>query len=214
MPLRTGVRRWETRRAGIPHHSIDTIECMMSSRPQPAPRIILLSGPRQVGKSTLCQKLVTRLCADMIDVAGLLTIHTGPHDLEVMELHSGEQYPLTLPFDDGVGAELGRFRMDGAALDRGLRSLKGALPTDVLIVDELGPLEFRLGRGWLPVLEWLKVDCCRMSVLVIRPELLAEALERLPEPVTMVVYVTLENRDGLLETLLHFVEGGVQALWA
>lgn len=182
----------------------------MSDQPQPVPRIILLSGPRQVGKSTLCQKLVARLREDTVDVAGLLTIHTGPHDLEVMELHSGEQYPLTLPFDDGAGAELGRFRMDGVALNRGLLSLQGALPTDVLIVDELGPLEFRLGQGWLPVLSLLRADCCCVAVIVIRPELLAEALERLPGPVTTVIYVTPENRDRVLETLVRLTSDGAQ----
>jgi len=204
------LRRWENWHIGTPHHSIGRIERMMSDQPQPVPHIILLSGPRQVGKSTLCQKLVTHLREDTVSVAGLLTIHTGAHDLEVMELHSGEQYPLTLPFDDGVGAELGRFRMDGAALSRGLLSLQSVLPTDVLIVDELGPLEFRLGRGWLPVLNLLRADCCRVALLVVRPELLVEALERLPEPIATVITVTSENRDRVLETLVHLAKDGAQ----
>ncbi len=190
------------------------IERMISDQPQPVPRIILLSGPRQVGKSTLCRKLVARLHENTVGVAGFLTIHTGSHDLEVMELHSGEQYPLTLPFDDGAGAELGRFRMDGAALNRGLLSLQGALPTDVLIVDELGPLEFRLGRGWLPVLNLLRADCCHVAVLVVRPELLAEALEKLPGPVTTVIYVTLENRDRMLGTLTWLTRDSAQGWWS
>ncbi|MBN1922941.1 MAG: hypothetical protein JW892_16950 [Anaerolineae bacterium] len=187
---------------------------MTSHQPHSAPGVILLSGTRQVGKSTLCQKLVARWLESGVGVAGLLTTHTGFHDLEVREIHTGVQYPLTLPYEAGPEGELGRFRMDDAALARGLISLKQVLPTSVLIVDELGPLELKLGKGWLPVLEWLRTDCCRIAVLVIRPELLTAALARLPEPVTTVVYVTPENRDGLLETLLHFVEGGAQALWA
>ncbi len=170
------------------------------------PRIILLSGPRQVGKSILCQKLIALLRQNHTNVAGLLTTHTGPHDLEVYEIHSGERYGITLPFGDGVNAELGRFRMDAPALARGLTSLVRALPVDVLVVDELGPLEFKLGRGWLPVLAMLKADCCRAAVLVVRPELLPDAIAQLPGLLVIVVSVTLENRDAILENLMRLVK--------
>ena len=169
------------------------------------PQIILLSGPRQAGKSTLCRKLVAALQRDHLTVAGLLTTHTGPHDLEVSEIHSGARYALTLPFGDGVGAELGRFRMDAAAAARGIASLTRALPAAALVIDELGPLEFKLGRGWLPALSLLQAECCRAAVLVVRPELLGEAFAHLPTAIATVVYVTLENRDALLEALLRLI---------
>lgn len=169
------------------------------------PRVFLLSGPRRAGKSVLCQKLAARLQQDAVSVVGLLTSHTGPHDLEVTEIHTGERYALTLPFGDGVGADLGRFRMDAAALERGVASLTRALPAGALIVDELGPLELRLGRGWQPVFAMLRPECCRSALLVVRPELLAEALAQAPEPFTTVVYVTPANRDRLLEPLARLM---------
>lgn len=170
-----------------------------------APRIILLSGPRQVGKSTLCRKLVDILRTESFAVAGFLTTHKGPHDLEATEIHSGDRYRITLPFEDGARAELGRFRMDVAALDRGIASLTNALPADVLVVDELGPLEFRLKRGWSPILSMVMTGCCRVAVLVVRPELVTEALAHLADSTAMVIHVSLENRDAALDTLLRHV---------
>ncbi len=132
------------------------------------PRLFLLSGPRQAGKSVLCQKLVARL----------------------------------------QQAAVGRFRMDATALERGVASLRRALPAGVLIVDELGPLELRLGRGWQPVLSMLRPECCRSALLVVRPELLAEAIAQAPGPFATVVYVTPANRDRLLEPLARLMAAG------
>lgn len=179
----------------------------MVDRDSRVPHVLLLSGPRQVGKSTLCRKLVMALREDNVTIAGLLTEHVGPHDLEVNELHSGERYALTLPFGDGTSAELGRFRMDPVAIARGMASLRSALPTDVLFIDEIGPLELKLGQGWLPLLAQLQRACCRMAVLVVRPELLGEALAHLATPVITVAYVTPTHREALFEMLQEHIHG-------
>ena len=95
--------------------------------------------------------------------------------------------------------------MDAAAAARGIASLTRALPAAALVIDELGPVEFKLGRGWLPALSLLQAECCRAAVLVVRPELLGEAFAHLPTAIATVVYVTLENRDALLEALLRLI---------
>jgi hypothetical protein len=56
--------------------------------------------------------------------------------------------------------------------------LKGAIPCDLLIVDELGPLEFDKGQGWLEGFRAVDSGRYRAALLTIRPSLLDRALQR------------------------------------
>ncbi len=63
----------------------------------PTPRIVLLTGGRQIGKTTALSEAVKQLQDAGVKVAGLLTQRTGPHDLTVIELYTGARYSLTDP---------------------------------------------------------------------------------------------------------------------
>jgi nucleoside-triphosphatase THEP1 len=73
-----------------------------------------------------------------------------------------------------------------------------ATPCDVLVVDELGPIELLGGRGWANALEVLRLGHFGTALVVCRPELLGvlEAkLGELPSGRMAVVVLTEENRD-------------------
>jgi nucleoside-triphosphatase THEP1 len=55
-----------------------------------------------------------------------------------------------------------------------------ATPCGLLVVDELGPLEFERGEGWLSGLVALDGRAYDLALAVIRPELLETALQRWP----------------------------------
>ncbi len=160
-------------------------------------RVIIITGDRQIGKTTLCQKLVRCLRQQDIQVSGVITQRVGPHDLEVVELASGQSYPLTLPFDQKAGIALGHFRMCPEAMQRSNIALEESFPTQVFIVDELGPLELKRRQGWYNVVTLLKEKVYHIAVLVVRPELLGEAVQQLPGEVYKVVNVTVDNRERL-----------------
>ncbi len=54
--------------------------------------------------------------------------------------------------------------------------LESATPCDLLIVDELGPLEFERNEGWPAGLAAIDSAAYKVGVVVIRPELLAPGL--------------------------------------
>jgi nucleoside-triphosphatase THEP1 len=162
---------------------------------------MLLVGERQVGKSVMCQELTRLLRENEIAVSGLLTQCTGPHALEVTEIHTSASYPLTLPFDDTAGVALTHFRMDIQAMARSAAALDGAFPTQVFILDELGPLELELKQGWSRALQLLQRKRYALALIVVRPELLVEAIWQLPASVYTVIRVTPQNRDTLPVTL-------------
>ncbi len=165
------------------------------------PQIILITGERQTGKSTLCQSVTRRLRETGVQLSGLLTSRTGPHDLEVTEIHTGDRYTLTLPFGERAGILLAHFNMNPQALTRGVRALRSSFPTQVFVLDELGPLELKLGRGWVEALDLLQKPTYRVAVVVIRPELLLSVIKRLSAAWYTIVYVTPENRNSLPDEL-------------
>ena len=167
------------------------------------PRIILLTGHRQVGKTTVCEHLVTLLRQADIAISGLITKRTGPHDLLVNELHSGESYPLTTPTTETTGITVGHFRMAPEAIARGDRALDDCFPTQAFILDEIGPLELLRGQGWSRALKLLKRLHYQIAFVVVRPELLVDAMWLLPTTMYTVVQVTVETRDALPAALFN-----------
>jgi nucleoside-triphosphatase len=169
--------------------------CCLWTIPMTHPTIVLITGERQTGKSTACRRAVALMRRAGLTVSGLVTERTGEHDLSVRELHTGEVYALTLPFDDRVSRPLMNFRMDPQAMARSLASLGRGFPTEVVVIDELGPLELKRGKGWVEALDYLRGDEYRVGILVIRPELLGIGILALPRDIYTVVRVTPENRD-------------------
>jgi len=168
------------------------------------PRIVLITGPRQVGKTTVCQRLETMLKDEALTVSGLITLRTGPHDLRLVELASGQSYSLTLPFDQNEGIDLKNFRMRPEAMARGRKALEASFPTQVFILDELGPLELIRGQGWHNACRLLKDAVYHVAFVVVRPELLTEAVLQLPAEIYYVVKIEEHNRDKLPTSLYQF----------
>lgn len=161
------------------------------------PQIIVITGARNAGKSQLCRRLAEAGRQAGAQVTGLLTRHTGPHSLEVQELATGEGYPLTLPYASAGGIALSRFHMAPAAFARSAQALERSFPTELFFLDELGPVELERGEGWVVALRLLREAAYCAAVIVIRPELLAEGLARLPHTLYTVAHITPENRDVL-----------------
>ena len=160
-------------------------------------KILLVTGTRQVGKSTALRGAVTVLQDAGIEVSGLLTERTAVHDLAVTELRTGTRYPLTDPFVDLPGSPTRHFTMNVGALDRSRRALEEAFPAQVFVLDEIGPLELRYGQGWANVFGLLAGSVYAYAILVVRPELLGEALAQLNAGCCLLVRVTPDNRGEL-----------------
>ncbi|NIO69871.1 MAG: hypothetical protein GTN71_12785, partial [Anaerolineae bacterium] len=81
------------------------------------------------------------------------------------------------------GPRVGPYSFDPAALDRALRVLRRAATTgcDLLMVDEIGPLELEQGKGFAPILDLLPVEGPTHTLIVVRPALLDPLLLHLRE---------------------------------
>lgn len=152
----------------------------------------LLVALRGAGKTTFCRALAEEARAAGYEVAGLLSpavfeggVKTG---ILAQDLRSGEVRMLAraervTPLPPSFDLRLGRWLFDRAVLAWGNQLLAGDLRCDLLVVDELGPLELVHGEGWVNALDVLRRAYCRWAVAVVRPELAEVARQALPPAV-------------------------------
>jgi hypothetical protein len=73
-----------------------------------------------------------------------------------------------------------RWRFSPTVLEWCNQVLAAAVPCDLLVVDELGPLEFERNQGLLNGFRVVDSGMYRVSLTVVRPSLLSKARERWP----------------------------------
>lgn len=170
--------------------------------------VILLTGESGVGKTTLCARCATALHARGVDVAGVLTLPRFANGekigMEVADVRAGTRRLLAERATRGAGTADLRWKFDEAALEYGAHILRAALPCDVLIVDELGPLELIHGQGWQIALDILQAPNYRCALVVVRPHLVPVFCARVNLPVHTVT-LTPANREGMLDHLIEFI---------
>lgn len=169
-------------------------------------RVVILTGERGVGKSTVCRRAIDLAQAKRYACGGILTLSQSDDVREVLDVRSGCARRLTLEPGANGGVTQGRFRFDPATLAWGNDVLSQAAPCRLLVVDELGPLEIERRRGWVKAFDVLRKADFTLALVVVRPELLVQAQLRLPASATTVFTVTHHNRDGLPDVLLRILE--------
>lgn len=169
--------------------------------------VILLTGERGIGKSTVCRETVALAQGEGYACGGILTLAHG--DVRhVMDVSSGDMRRLTLEAGAAEGVGQGRFRFDPRVLSWGDKALARATPCDLLVIDEIGPLELERGGGWVKALDVLRGGDFALAVVVVRPELVIQAQQQLPQCATVVLAVTRENRHQLPQTLMGLLGEG------
>jgi len=183
------------------------------------PKTYIVTGSRGVGKSILCRRIAEVARDAGLRVAGILTEREsalprseqpggGPGgDRYLVDLSTGDRTRFSRANPDGeavADALTPGFRFDPGVFERGARALADATPCDLLVIDELGPLELLGDRGWVDALEVLRRGEFGSALVVCRPGLL-QALEQKLEGARggrpIVVTVTEENRVDLVGVL-------------
>jgi nucleoside-triphosphatase len=159
---------------------------------------IAVTGSPGVGKSTLVQKAAV---ATRCRVGGVLARDKRFKDrrigFELLDLGSGAVGILA--DETGNGPQLGKYRVCLDDLDEiGAKAIENAVNSDLIVVDEVGPMELSSRRFVLAV---EKALASSKPMLVVIHEWSNHRLAKKIRGTFQVITVTSENRDALVEEI-------------
>lgn len=176
---------------------------------------MLLTGPSEIGKTSVCTETVRLAQQAGFTCAGVLSparfargVKVG---IDLLDVSTGERRLLANVVASMSQATVGRFRFKSEALAWGTARLRNLPDSDLWVIDELGPLELEQGRGWAVALGTLCTGRFHLALVVVRPHLLVVAREKLACRSLIVWSVTSSNRDILPHRILNMLE---QSVWS
>jgi nucleoside-triphosphatase THEP1 len=148
----------------------------------PAP-VVVVTGPPGCGKTAAIEAAVAAWRAQGRTVSGIVQPGVFAHGRKVgflvRDLATGAEAALAERVERASGEHGTRFRFAPAGIELARRALAGAAPGNVLVVDEVGPIELR-GGGHLPALrKALAAPGLAAVVLVVRRQLVPSLLAAL-----------------------------------
>ena len=170
-----------------------------------APRIAL-TGPPGIGKSTLVAKVVQ---ASKRSVGGVLARDRRYKDrrigFELLDLSTGAVGILA--DETGSGPQLGKYRVHPDDLESiGARAIESALKCDLIVVDEVGPMELSSRRFVSAVENAISSD---RPMLVVLHEWSNHRLAKKIRSTFKVIVITRENRDTIAQEISRALCSGV-----
>jgi nucleoside-triphosphatase len=155
---------------------------------------IALTGSPGVGKSTLVMKSVD---GARCRVGGVLARDKRIKDrrvgFELLDLGTGATGMLA--DETGTGPQLGKYRVRLDDLDAvGAKAVENALSSDLIVVDEIGPMELS-SRRFVSAVE--KALSSEKPMLVVLHEWSTHPIAKKIRKTFEVITVTSENRDAL-----------------
>ena len=170
-----------------------------------AGKIFLITGTRDVGKTRFCSRLVKVAKNLKIETRGVLSVggfkNGSKQRIDLVDISNGNKFLLAVArsaLKGGLVTDRWSFDLDAMAQGSGI--LQKSIPCDLLVIDELGPLEFSRGTGWQEGIRAVESGQYHAAVVVIRPELISVVKERW-ENVTLIDIPA--NMDDCTEKLLQ-----------
>jgi nucleoside-triphosphatase THEP1 len=144
--------------------------------------VFILSGPVHGGKTTFLERSLPRWASRGLPFGGFLSLAVtdpgGAKGYDLLELKTGRRHPYLRREGKPDAERIGPFFFVPESLGLARTIIRESPRGELLIVDEVGPLELRAGGLWPDLREALGQPD-RKILLVAREEILEDLLARL-----------------------------------
>jgi nucleoside-triphosphatase len=176
---------------------------------QKVTRICIITGPLLAGKTHFCNWLIDQARAKGYILAGIICppIFTDQQktgiSIEDIKTHHRKTLAI-IRTNETKGILTDHWVFDEEVMAWGNQILANTEGCDLLLVDELGPLEFDRQQGWQNGLHAIDQGSYKIAVVVIRPALVDKAIERWPhaQVIEIAPELSLEKIKELVKRVL------------
>ncbi len=140
------------------------------------PDVFILTGDVDEGKTVTARRIVDQLKDKGWNIRGLLSTKKmddpEKHGYFIKDITSGKKARLCSQNPDQGSIKTGRFYFSEEGIKFGEKVLLQSIehPTDLVVIDELGPLELN-DKGWSPAIEQLLTKSKKPHLWVVREKL-------------------------------------------
>lgn len=173
----------------------------------PTGNIIFLTGARDSGKTVVCEQVSNKISVFSKKVSGVICPGRYEKDIKTgifcMDIATGDKKLLAFysPGWDKLNPQR-EWEFIQETLDWGNELFIKSIPTDLLVIDEMGFLELEKNEGWTNSMAALDSRKYQYAMVVIRPSLIGKALERYPD--SKVIEVSSPAENGIIaQELVH-----------
>jgi nucleoside-triphosphatase THEP1 len=141
--------------------------------------ILVLTGPVHGGKTTFLDRSLARWASCGLALSGFLSVSvtgaSGATGYDLLEFKTGRRHPYIRQEGERGAERIGPFFFVSSTLDLARSIIRQTDPSELLIVDEVGPLEL-LGGGLWPALQEALSRPGMRCLLVVREEILEDVI--------------------------------------
>jgi nucleoside-triphosphatase THEP1 len=146
-------------------------------------KIVVITGEIESGKTSFCLKVAELAKESGYGLTGVVSpgvFHKKKKiAIDLMNITTGERRRLAeLRGESDSGLDTKRWSFESETVLWGNEILRTATASDLLIIDELGPLEFTRSQGLMMAFDSIKRGDYQTALLVIRPSLVHQAYRR------------------------------------
>ena len=182
----------------------------MKTRQQQAP-FVILTGKRGSGKSTMVLNLASELQAESFSVAGIAAREVIEEEkrtgYSLRDLSTGEEVPYATRTGESHQDNPIPFTFSKAGYEFGNMVLKKpiALESDLLILDEMGPLELK-GEGWAVTFSKILQIRLGPTLIVVRPSLVESIIHQYHLENHVLIDIEKESREEVTKRIKEILE--------
>ncbi len=170
--------------------------------------VFILTGKINQGKTSYTGQIVTRLKEKGITVKGFLTMgntndsHRNAYFIK--DIETGEQTDLCSTRADRQKPNFGRFYFEEKGIQEGCKLIEQCMeaPTDLIIIDELGPMEIN-DRGWAPAIEKVVESNGLAQFWVVRERLIKPMMRKWNVGDVFVFRLEEDNLATIVHTIIN-----------